>query len=190
MVHGGRRGSAAPSSHLGSIRKHLGQPFPDLPMCLSCVWYLTDVDASSGGTWVVPGSFRDTRNPFGPEDGIVRRPQFRRAASAEAGSVFSRTRARALFADVESIRCRSCGDSRPVCSLVDHDQLSGMGSMTEAEYGALPESLQPLVRHCVDGMVDEIQLEKQQSIAVRRTRPWSWSEEMMRTKSCLRKGRS
>ena len=51
MVHGGRRGKDVPAqNHSGSIRKRIGEAFPDLPMCLSCVWYLTPVDAASGGT--------------------------------------------------------------------------------------------------------------------------------------------
>ena len=41
-------------------------------MCLSCVWYLTEVNSTSGGTWIVPGSHRSDRNPFGPADGITR----------------------------------------------------------------------------------------------------------------------
>ena len=36
-------------SHAGAIR----QPFPDVCMCLSMVWYLTDTDSESGGTWIV-----------------------------------------------------------------------------------------------------------------------------------------
>jgi hypothetical protein len=51
----------------GAIR----QPFPDIPMCLSMVWYMTDVDENSGGTYCVPGAHRDTRNPRGPTDGIT-----------------------------------------------------------------------------------------------------------------------
>ena len=32
-------------------------------MALSMVWYITDVDEDSGGTFVVPQSHRDPRNP-------------------------------------------------------------------------------------------------------------------------------
>ena len=35
------------------------------------VWYMTDVDENSGGTFCVPGSHRATNNPRGPEDGIT-----------------------------------------------------------------------------------------------------------------------
>lgn len=48
----------------------VAQPFPNVCMSLVTVWYLTDVDANSAGTWVLPGSHRDARNPRGPNDGI------------------------------------------------------------------------------------------------------------------------
>jgi hypothetical protein len=48
----------------------VAQPFPNVCMSLVTVWYLTDVDANSAGTWVLPGSHRDARNPRGPTDGI------------------------------------------------------------------------------------------------------------------------
>ena len=52
----------------GAIR----QPFPDVCMALTMVWMLDDVDEESGGgTYVVPGAHRDTRNPRGEGDGIV-----------------------------------------------------------------------------------------------------------------------
>ena len=35
---------------------HVAQPFPDVCMALSTVWYLTDVGPENGSTWVVPGS--------------------------------------------------------------------------------------------------------------------------------------
>ena len=57
---------------MGSIRKREGQPFPDVAMCLSCIWYLTDVSAAGGaGTWIVPGSHRSDRNPFGAKQPII-----------------------------------------------------------------------------------------------------------------------
>ena len=59
-------GRGNPLHNVGCVR----QPFPDVTMCLVMIWYLTDVDAESGGTWVVPGSHRDARNPRGPADGI------------------------------------------------------------------------------------------------------------------------
>ncbi len=60
-------GSDNPGENVGCIR----QPFPDVTMCLVMIWHLTDVDEDSGGTWVVPGSHKDKRNPRGPSDGIM-----------------------------------------------------------------------------------------------------------------------
>lgn len=77
-----------PWKHCGAI----SQPFPDVCMALSTVWYLGpgDVTPFSGGTWIVPGSHKDPRNPRGPDDGIDERApipgEFQ--VSAPAGSVF------------------------------------------------------------------------------------------------------
>ena len=82
-----------PSSH--EPWKHCGavaQPFPDVCMALSTIWYVgpEDVTPFNGGTWVVPGSHKDPRNPRGPDDGIDERApipgEFQ--ISAPAGSVF------------------------------------------------------------------------------------------------------
>ena len=61
-------------------------------MALSKVWYLgpEDVTPFNGGTWIVPGSHKDPRNPRGPDDGIDQNApipgEFQ--VSAPAGSVF------------------------------------------------------------------------------------------------------
>ena len=60
-------------SSYGQGARHAGaiaQPFPPVCLCLTMVWYLSDTDSESGGTWVVPGSHVDLRNPRGPADGI------------------------------------------------------------------------------------------------------------------------
>ncbi|MEE2658296.1 MAG: phytanoyl-CoA dioxygenase family protein [Candidatus Latescibacterota bacterium] len=80
--------SEEPWKHCGAI----AQPFPDVCMALSTVWYLgpEDVTPHNGGTWVVPGSHKDPRNPRGPDDGIDERApipgEFQ--VAAPAGSVF------------------------------------------------------------------------------------------------------
>jgi hypothetical protein len=80
--------SEEPWKHCGAV----AQPFPDVCMALSTVWYLgpEDVTPYNGGTWVVPGSHKDPRNPRGPDDGIDDRApipgEFQ--ISAPAGSVF------------------------------------------------------------------------------------------------------
>ena len=55
-----------PWRNAGSIR----QPFPDATLALSTIFFLSDVGPDRGGTWVVPRSFRDPRNPRGVHDGI------------------------------------------------------------------------------------------------------------------------
>lgn len=50
----------------GAVR----QPFPDITMGLTTIWLLSPFGPERGGTWVVPGSHRDPRNPRGPDDGI------------------------------------------------------------------------------------------------------------------------
>ena len=80
--------SEQPWRHCGAV----AQPFPDVCMALSTVWYLgpEDVTPYNGGTWIVPGSHKDPRNPRGPDDGIDERApipgEFQ--VSAPAGSVF------------------------------------------------------------------------------------------------------
>ena len=66
------------------------QPFPDICMCLTMIHYLTDGDETSGGTWIVPGSHRDARNPRGLHDGMnVSAPiPGEMQVTAPAGSVF------------------------------------------------------------------------------------------------------
>ena len=77
-----------PWKHCGAV----AQPFPDVCMALSTVWFLgpEDVTPYNGGTWVVPGSHKDARNPRGPDDDIdAAAPipgEFQ--VSAPAGSVF------------------------------------------------------------------------------------------------------
>ena len=77
-----------PWNHCGAV----AQPFPDVCMALSTIWFLgpEDVTPYNGGTWVVPGSHKDPRNPRGPDDGIDDRAaipgEFQ--ISVPAGSVF------------------------------------------------------------------------------------------------------
>ena len=129
-------------------------------MCLVMIWYFSDVDEKSGGTWTVPGSHKDKRNPRGPSDGIsVAAPipgdmQIR----AKAGSVYIQDsriwhaaprhnpsdRGRVAVVNRWSSWWLSVDDYAPggafsantVCRPLDH-----------SEYLALPADLQPLMRH-------------------------------------------
>ena len=68
---GGDSGSGRPEERRDIM--HCGataQPFPDYTMCLSTIWLLSPSSPSQGGTWVIPGSHRDPRNPRSTVDGI------------------------------------------------------------------------------------------------------------------------
>ena len=48
---------------------HIHQPFPNITMAVVTLWMLSPFTKENGGTWIVPRSHRDTRNPRG-NDGI------------------------------------------------------------------------------------------------------------------------
>lgn len=49
---------------------HITQPFPSAVIGITTLWMLTDFTTENGGTWIVPKSHVDLRNPRGKEDGI------------------------------------------------------------------------------------------------------------------------
>ena len=147
-----------PGINAGCIR----QPFPDVTMCLVMIWYLTDVDENSGGTWVVPGSHRDKRNPRGPHDGITVTAPIpgEIQVSAPAGSVYIQD-SRSWHASPmhnTSGRDRIAVVNRwcPWWLAVDDFAPEGKFNticrpLAHSEYLALPTALQPLMRHlCAD----------------------------------------
>lgn len=108
-----------PWRHCGAVR----QPFPDVCMALSTVWYLgpEDVGSHNGGTWIVPRSHRDPRNPRGPDDGIDERAPIRGEMQCHcpAGSVFVQASLYQYHAQLQPRRSDpdqplSCGVRRPV----------------------------------------------------------------------------
>lgn len=155
-----------PHQNAGCIR----QPFPDIAMCLVMIWYLTDVDENSGGTWAVPGSHKDKRNPRGPSDGIsVTAPiPGDMQVSAKAGSVFiqdSRNwHASAMHNPSGRDRVAIVNRWCPWWLAVD-DYAPGNAYSTNmvcrplshAEYLALPTDLQPLMRHLCPDEQDTLQ---------------------------------
>jgi len=170
-------GSDNPDENAGCIR----QPFPDITMCLVMIWYLTDVDETSGGTWVVPRSHRDKRNPRGPSDGITVSAPIpgEMQATATAGSVF--------------IQDSRIWHSAPMHNVSDQERVTVVnrwcpwwlsvddyapGSrynvicrpLSQSEYSALPKELQPLMRHLCPEELDAIQpplLERSKEAALR-----------------------
>ncbi len=151
--------------NVGCVR----QPFPDVTMCLVMIWYLTDVDAESGGTWVVPGSHRDTRNPRGPTDGIsiVAPIPGELQVSAPAGSVYiqdSRSWHASAMHNTRHARVAVVNRWAPWWLSVD-DFAPGdtynvnmvCRPLSHAEYRALPPALQPLMRHLCPDEHDTLQ---------------------------------
>ena len=153
-----------PGRNVGCIR----QPFPDVTMCLVMIWYLTSVDENSGGTWVVPGSHKDKRNPRGPSDGITVAAPIPgdMQITAPTGSVYIQD-SRSWHASAmhnpsgrERIAVVNrwcpwwlsvddyapCGVDNMVCQPLDH-----------SEYLALPGDLQPLMRHLCPDEQDTLQ---------------------------------
>ena len=158
-------GRGNPLHNVGCIR----QPFPDVTMCLVMIWYLTTVDADSGGTWVVPGSHRDARNPRGPADGIcVAAPiPGELQVSAPAGSVYiqdSRSWHSSPMHNTGRRRIAVVNRWCPWWLSVDdfapgdrYNTNSVCRPLTHAEYRALPAALQPMLRHVCPEERDTLQ---------------------------------
>ena len=149
--------------HSGAI----AQPFPDVTMALSTVWYLNDASPQPGGTWTVPYSHRDPRNPRGVLDSIdVKSPiPGEVQITAPAGSVY-----------VQDTRCwhslaANPGPTARIGVVViyapwwlnlefSRGQTGFSGAngarVPQATFEQLPPSVQALVRHRADGHVDEI----------------------------------
>ena len=157
-------GSDNPNENVGCIR----QPFPDITMCLVMIWYLTDVDENSGGTWVVPGSHKDKRNPRGPSDEITVSAPIPgdMQVTAKAGSVYiqdSRSwHASAMHNPSGQERVAVVNRWCPWWLSVDDYAPGSRYNMvcrpiSHTEYLALPTELQPLVRHLCPDEPDAIQ---------------------------------
>lgn len=149
--------------NVGCIR----QPFPDVPMCLVMIWYLTDVDEDSGGTFVVPGSHRDPRNPRGPDDDIsVSSPVPGDVqVTAKAGSVFiqdSRAWHASAMTNLGPKRVAIVNRWAPWWLAVNDYAPGGVMDtvcrpLNLDEFQALPEALQPYLRHVCAEIEDTLQ---------------------------------
>ena len=148
----------------GSIR----QPFPDVAMCLVMIWYLTDVNEDSGGTWVVPGSHRDARNPRGAFDGITTTAPIpgEIQITAPAGSVYiqdSRSWHASPFHNTSgldriAVLNRWCPWWLAVDDYAPHALNNTVSQpLSHSEYLALPTELQPLMRHLCPEEQDTVQ---------------------------------
>ncbi len=69
---------------------HIPSPYPNCLLHLSTIWMLTDFRADNGGTWILPGSHRQLRNPSDGEMDEVDRDgplDGERQVEGRAGSV-------------------------------------------------------------------------------------------------------
>ena len=144
------------------------------PVCmsLSTIWYLTDVSPTRGGTWTVPGSFKDRRNPCGPDSGMDDASAIatERQVTTLAGSVFVQD-SRNWY----SVPHNEAGDPW-VCVIVRYalawmsvefgqqDAVGYYGSNTawlpRASWLAMPPLVRELFRHHAEGERDVLQVRK------------------------------
>ena len=162
--------SEAPWKHCGAV----AQPFPDVCMALSTIWYLgpEDVTPYNGGTWIVPGSHKDPRNPRGPDDGIDEQApipgEFQ--ISAPAGSVFMQdTRIWHSGAANQSAHERTAVVCRYGPWWLSGNEFGNLHSgghtlrtyVPRAVYSRFSPELQLLYRHLAEGEEDVLQPENQ-----------------------------
>ena len=157
------------------------QPFPDVAMCLVMIWYLTDVDEDSAGTFVVPGSHRDPRNPRGPDDDIsVTSPiPGDMQVTAKAGSVFIQDsrcwHASAMHNNSGYKRVAIVNRWCPWWVSVDDYAPEGSFNtvcrpLDQSEFDTLPDTLKPYLRHVCPTEADSLQqpvLDRAQAAAER-----------------------
>ena len=140
----------------GAVR----QPFPDVTMGLTTIWLLSPFGPESGGTWVVPGSHRDPRNPRGPDDGI---DEFKpipgeMQVSGPAGSVLI------IDSRIWHSNAANPSDEPRVAIVVRYVpwwvsvEFGGRNNaiVPRQVYEAFLEEVKPLYRHRVDGVTNSI----------------------------------
>lgn len=166
--------SEEPWKHCGAV----AQPFPDVCMALSTVWYLgpEDVTPFNGGTWIVPGSHKDPRNPRGPDDGIDEHAaipgEFQ--VSAPAGSVFMQdTRIWHSGALNQSEHERTAVVCRYAPWWLSGNEFANLHSgghtlrtyVPQEVYARFSQELKLLYRHLAEGEEDVMQPENQNRAA-------------------------
>eukprot|EP01043_Picozoa_sp_COSAG02_P058213 COSAG02_NODE_7207_length_3119_cov_96.839404_2_plen_174_part_00 len=132
------------------------------------VQYMNETGPESMGTWVVPGSHRDLRNPRGPTDGITVTAPIPgdMQVSSPAGSVF--------IQDSRMWHSTACHNTSGKLRVAAQNRWvpwwfnaqygggeQGYGAtpwLSEEDLVAMPEALQPLLTHlCVERGPDRIQ---------------------------------
>lgn len=138
----------------------VGQPFPDVTMGLTTIWLLSPFGPESGGTWVVPGTHRDPRNPRGPEDEIdaFKPIPGEMQVSGPAGSVVI------IDSRIWHSNAANPSDKPRVAIVVRYVpwwvsvEFGGRNNaiVPRQVYEAFPEEVKPLYRHRVDGVANNI----------------------------------
>ena len=157
-------GGNDPNENAGFVRS----PYPDVAMCLVMIWYFNDVDEESGGTWAVPCSHRDKRNPRGPFDKITLTAPIpgEIQIKAKSGSVFIQDSR--LW---HSAPMHNHGKNKRVAvvnrwcpwwlSINEYAPKSRYNNvcrpLSHSEFLALPKELKPLMRHLCPKEIDTIQ---------------------------------
>jgi hypothetical protein len=166
--------SEEPWKHCGAV----AQPFPDVCMALSTVWYLgpENVTPYNGGTWIVPGSHKDPRNPRGPDDGIDEQASIpgEFQISAPAGSVFMQdTRIWHSGAINQSEHERTAVVCRYAPWWLSGNEFGNLHSgghslrtyVPREVYAGFSPELKLLYRHLAEGEEDVLQSENQHTAA-------------------------
>ena len=175
-------GGDNPDENIGFMR----QPYPDIVMCLVMIWYFSDVDEKSGGTWAVPGSHKDKRSPRGPSDGITLTAPIpgEIQIKAKAGSVFIQDsrlwHSSPLFVTQKrvSVVNRWCPWWLSADDYAPRSMYNAVcRPLSQSEFLALPTELQPLMRHLCPKELDTIQkpLLDRAKAAAERTR-WAYQQ--------------
>ena len=140
----------------GAVR----QPFPDVTMGLTTIWLLSPFGPESGGTWVVPGTHRDPRNPRGLEDEIdaFKPIPGEMQVSGPAGSVLI------IDSRIWHSNAANPSDKPRVAIVVRYVpwwvsvEFGGRNNaiVPRHVYEAFPDDVKPLYRHRVDGVANSI----------------------------------
>ena len=157
-------GGENPDENVGFVRS----PYPDVVMCLVLIWYFNDIDEKSGGTWVLPGSHKDQRNPRGPSDKIVLTApipgEFQ--IKAKAGSVFIQDSRLWHSAPMHNygknkrvaVVNRWCPWWLSINEFAPKSRFNNVcRPLSKSEYLNLPNNLKPLMKHLCPDELDTFQ---------------------------------
>lgn len=157
-------GGNNPNENVGFVRS----PYPDVTMCLVMIWYFNDVNKDSGGTWVVPGSHKDNRNPRGPFDEITLSAPIPGEIQIEAksGSVFIQDSRLWHSAPMYNhgidkrvaVVNRWCPWWLSINEYAPKSRFNNVcRPISHSEFLALPNKLKPLMKHLCPKELDTIQ---------------------------------